>query len=90
MNAILILMLSGIFVGLALGKYPITLKINDKLLNAAIYLLLLLLGIGVGLNDKIIDNFYNIGLQALIIAIGAIAGSVVFCWVIYKSFFHLK
>lgn len=90
MIAILILMLSGILVGLALGKYPITLKINDKLLNAAIYLLLLLLGIGVGLNDKIIDNFYNIGLQALIIAIGAIAGSVAFCWVIYKSFFHLK
>lgn len=90
MIAILILMLSGIFVGLALGKYPITLKINDKLLNGAIYLLLLLLGIGVGLNDKIIDNFYNIGMQAFIIAFGAIAGSVTVCWMVYKTFFHLK
>lgn len=83
-------MLAGILLGLALGKNPIILKINEKLLNVAIYILLLLLGISVGSNDKIIDNLYNIGLQALIITIGAIAGSVAFCWIIYKTFFHLK
>ncbi len=90
MTIILILMLAGILLGLALGKNPIILKINEKLLNVAIYILLLLLGISVGSNDKIIDNLYNIGLQALIITIGAIAGSVAFCWIIYKTFFHLK
>lgn len=83
-------MLAGILLGLALGKNPIILKINEKLLNVAIYILLLLLGISVGSNDKIIDNLYNIGLQALIITIGAIAGSVALCWIIYKTFFHLK
>ena len=83
-------MLAGILLGLALRKNPIILKINEKLLNVAIYILLLLLGISVGSNDKIIDNLYNIGLQALIITIGAIAGSVAFCWIIYKTFFHLK
>lgn len=90
MTIILILMLAGILLGLALGKNPIILKINEKLLNVAIYILLLLLGISVGSNDKIIDNLYNIGLQALIITIGAIAGSVALCWIIYKTFFHLK
>ena len=90
MTIILVLMIVGIFIGLMLGKFSITLKINEKLLNVAIYILLLLLGIAVGSNDKIIGNLYGIGLQALIITIGAIAGSVTLCWLIYKSFFRLK
>lgn len=90
MAIILILMLAGIIVGLVLGKYPIIPKINEKLLNMAIYILLLFLGIAVGSNEKIINNLFAIGLQALVIAIGAIAGSVVVCWMIYKAYFHLK
>jgi uncharacterized membrane protein YbjE (DUF340 family) len=90
MAIILILMLTGIIVGLVLGKYPIIPKINEKLLNMAIYILLLFLGIAVGSNEKIINNLFTIGLQALVIAIGAIAGSVVVCWMIYKTYFHLK
>lgn len=90
MAIILILMLASIIVGLVLGKYPIIPKINEKLLNIAIYILLLFLGITVGSNEKIINNLFTIGLQALVIAIGAIAGSVVVCWMIYKTYFHLK
>jgi len=90
MGIILLLMLSGIILGLAFGRYPIILKINEKLLNIVIYILLLLLGISVGTNDKIINNLYSIGLQSLIISAGAIVGSVLFCWLIYKTFFNLK
>jgi uncharacterized membrane protein len=85
MTVVLLLMLSGIIAGFALGKYPLTLKINEKLLNMAIYILLLLLGIAVGTNDQIIHNLNHIGLQALIITIG---GSVFLCWLIYRFFFH--
>ncbi|MEI6679351.1 MAG: LysO family transporter [Mariniphaga sp.] len=90
MALILGLMILGMITGFILGKYPILLKINDKLLNAAIYILILLLGIAVGSNDKIINNLFNTGIQALTITIGAIAGSVAMCWLIYKAFFHLK
>jgi len=90
MTNILLLMLAGIFLGLALGKYSITLKINEKLLNTAIYILLLLLGIAVGSNDKIIDNLYGIGMQAFTITAGAVAGSVGVCFLIYKTFFRIK
>ena len=90
MGIILLLMLSGIILGLAFGRYPIILKINEKLLNIVIYILLLLLGISVGTNDKIINNLYSIGLQSLIISAGAFVGSVLFCWLIYKTFFNLK
>ena len=90
MAIILGLMLAGIITGLFLDKYPSIVKLNDKLLNLAIYCLLLLLGIAVGSNGKIISNIYSLGLQALIITTGAIAGSILMCWLIYKTFFHLK
>jgi len=83
-------MLAGILTGLILNNYPAIVKINDKLLNLAIYSLLLLLGIAVGSNEKIISNIYNLGFQALIITLGAVTGSVLVCWLIYKAFFHLK
>ena len=83
-------MVAGILTGFFLNNYPAIVKINEKLLNLAIYSLLLLLGIVVGSSEKIISNIYNLGLQALIITIGAITGSVMVCWLIYKAFFHLK
>ena len=90
MVIILLLMLAGIIVGISFGKYPLTLRINDKLLTVAIYFLLLLLGISVGSNEKIINNLYTIGIQSVIITISAIGGSILSCWIIYKAFFHLK
>lgn len=83
-------MIGGIILGIWIGNYPALVKINEKLLNLAIYGLLLLLGIGVGSNEKIISNIYSLGFQALTITLGTITGSVFFCWLIYKTFFHLK
>ena len=83
-------MLAGILTGLFLNNYPAIVKINEKLLSLAIYALLLLLGIAVGSSEKIISNIYNLGFQALIITLGAVTGSVLVCWLIYKAFFHLK
>ena len=90
MVTILLVMFCGVLFGIGFGKYPLTLKINDKLLNIAIYILLLLLGIAVGSNEKIIKNIYTIGFQALVITVGAISGSVAVCWVIYKVYFKIK
>lgn len=90
MAIILLLMLSGIIFGIIFGKYPLVLKINEKLLNLSIYVLLFLLGIAVGANEKIISNFYLIGVHALIITVGAIAGSVALSLLVYKTFFHVK
>jgi len=90
MTIILVLMLAGILTGLILNNYPAIVKINEKLLNLAIYSLLLLLGIGVGSSEKIVGNIYTLGFQALIITLGAITGSVLLCWLVYKAFFHLK
>ncbi|TKG91913.1 DUF340 domain-containing protein [Puteibacter caeruleilacunae] len=87
MIAVLVLMAVGTGLGLYLGKYPKLIKLNDRLTSLAIYLLLFLLGISVGLNDKIMNNLDTIGVKALVITIGALAGSMVCALLVYKLFF---
>ena len=86
MIIVLLLMLAGILAGFALRQKSIVLKINEKLTSAAIYILLFLLGISVGLNKTIIQQLDKIGIQALIITIGAISGSVLTLWILYRFF----
>lgn len=86
----LVLMTAGVIVGFLINKSTELIKKVDKLITWAIYLLLFLLGIAVGVNDKIINNLDTIGLSALIISLGAILGSVLFAWVIYHFFFIPK
>jgi len=90
MITVLSLMLAGIVVGYLISNHRKLLKINDKLLTWAIYGLLLLLGISVGLNKTIIQNLYKIGLQSAIIATGAITGSVLVLWALYHFFFKTE
>ncbi|MEG0795534.1 MAG: LysO family transporter [Odoribacter sp.] len=60
----------------------------SKLITLAIWLLLFLLGIVVGVNDQIMDNLLTIGWQALILALGAVLGSVILARVVYSFWFQ--
>jgi hypothetical protein len=51
-------------------------------------LLLFFLGVTVGMNERIISNFQNIGLQSLIITLFATIGSIVVTYLFYKVFFR--
>ncbi len=88
METVLLLMLAGILIGFAISRFPNAVKANDKLISWAIYVLLFLLGISVGLNKTIIQNLDKIGLQAVIITLGAIGGSVLSLWLVYRFFFQ--
>ncbi len=68
-------MTAGIITGLAL-KRQIKPKPVSSLLNLTIYLLLFLMGVSIGTNPRIINNLGDLSLKALLIAIAAIAGSV--------------
>ena len=87
MITVLLLMLAGIVAGYLLSSRRKLLKINDKLIQWAIYGLLFLLGISVGVNKTIIQNLDKIGLQSAIITIGAVTGSVLVIWALYHLFF---
>jgi uncharacterized membrane protein YbjE (DUF340 family) len=90
MITVLLLMMAGILAGLWLGKFPLVMKINDKLISWAIYLVLFLLGVSVGTNKTVMQSLDSIGLQALLLTVGAVAGSVAMGWIIYRAFFHLN
>lgn len=60
----------------------------DKAVSYAIYLLLFLLGITVGQNKTIIQNFHLIGLKALLITLASIAGSIVLSALVFHFFFR--
>lgn len=53
----------------------------------AILVLLFLLGVSVGHNRQIMDNLGTIGADALLITLGAVGGSVVCAWMVYKFYF---
>jgi uncharacterized membrane protein YbjE (DUF340 family) len=86
MLTVFAIMLAGIGAGYFLRRIP-DIKIIGKLITGFIFLLLFFLGISVGHNEKIVNNLTTIGLQALIITMGAIAGSILLAWFVYKKFF---
>ena len=90
MVTVLILMVAGILIGLFVERISFVLKYIDKTISLTIYLLLFLLGISVGINDKIIKNLDTIGVEALVITLGAVAGSVLMAWTVYRLFFKIK
>lgn len=87
MIPVLVIMTLGIIIGWFLHKKEKFLKITSGLTNWAIYLLLLLLGLSVGTNEKILKNFHKIGYQAILITIFAVAGSILVSWLTYILFF---
>ncbi|MCK5028171.1 MAG: LysO family transporter [Bacteroidales bacterium] len=87
MITVLILMTSGIIMGWFLHKKKKILKISSELTNWAIYILLFLLGLSVGTNEKILNNFDQIGFLAILITVFAVAGSIFVSWLTYILFF---
>ena len=90
MLTVLALMSAGIILGFLLrDKYKI-IKHIDEFINIAIYLLLFLLGISVGTNKTIISHLDKLGAEALLLSIGAVAGSVGLAYFTYKYLFKTE
>ena len=81
MIIVISLMVCGIILGYAFKER--NLKFVQKLINYAIFLL----GITVGANEDVMNNLDSIGLEALLITLAAIAGSVLCAWGVYRFFF---
>ena len=72
MFTIIGLMLTGMLLGFLLRKQK--LSGIHKVITVLIWLLLFLLGIDVGGNQKIINGLHTIGLEALVITLAAVLG----------------
>lgn len=84
---VLIAMSLGIATGYLIRGRKWLAKTNEKLITGVIYLLLFLMGIPIGANETIIKNLLTLGLNAFLIAIGGIAGSVLLAWLAYRYYF---
>lgn len=87
MIIVLVLMSLGIIIGWFLHKQKRFIKPISEVTNWAIYLLLFLLGLSVGTNKEILNNFNEIGYQAILITVFAVIGSVLVSWLTYTLFF---
>ncbi len=89
MITVLLIMAAGMLLGYFLREKKKFLKISEKMTTISIFTLLFMLGIGVGLNEKIINGLDEIGWQAVSITFGAVLGSLVFAYFTYQLFFKI-
>ncbi len=60
---------------------------NEKLITYAIYLLLFMMGVSIGSNEQIMNSLSTLGIVALIVSMGAIIGSILTGFLVFKLFF---
>jgi uncharacterized membrane protein YbjE (DUF340 family) len=90
MITVILVMAAGILFGYFVRHKTMLIKINDKLIMWAIYLLLFVLGVSIGANDNIMRSLPTLWLKALMITIGGVSGSILLAWVTYIKFFKNK
>ncbi|WP_320054229.1 LysO family transporter [uncultured Acetobacteroides sp.] len=76
MLAVIILFTVGFLAGLLLKRWIRSTKPIERLVTIAIWLLIFILGANVGFNRVVMGNLHTLGLWALIIAVGSVAGSI--------------
>ena len=81
MFTIIGIMLTGMLTGYLLRSKK--LSWIHQVITLLIWLLLFLLGIDVGGNETSIKGLHTIGLEAIIITLGAVAGSVLAAWALW-------
>lgn len=75
-------MASGILLGRFLRNRNLSLL--SKTINVLIWMLLFLLGVEVGGDERIVKGIANLGAEAIVISAAAVAGSTIFAWVLWK------
>ncbi len=84
---VIVLFAFGIGFGLFFRKRDQARKKIDASITWSVYLLLFLLGISVGTNEEIINNFFRIGYKAIWLTLGAVLGSVLLAKMVYQLYF---
>ncbi|MEG1838963.1 MAG: LysO family transporter [Bacteroidaceae bacterium] len=82
------LMISGVSIGYLLRKRELIHL--PKLISVLIWILLFLLGIEVGNNEAIIKGLHTIGLEAFIITLAGVAGSILTSWTLWVILYKRK
>lgn len=76
------LMLTGMLLGYLLRKRNLS-RIH-QVITGLIWLLLFILGIEVGSNEAIVRGLHTLGVEALVLTLGGLLGSVLAAWVLWR------
>ena len=80
-------------IGITLGLFIKNKKFfiySDKISTLAMVLLMLVIGLGIGLDKSIVDNFLTIGINCIVISIAAIIFSVALTFIVEKRVLPLE
>lgn len=83
-------MTAGIVVGYLLRSKKKLILASEKMTIWAIYLLLFLLGIAIGSDERIVQNLPTLGWEAFLLTIGGVAGSIILARLTFRFFFNHK
>ena len=86
--SILFFLVAGMFLGYLLRSKSAVLAVAEKGMMWSVYLLVFFLGISVGVNQAVVRALGSLGIQALILCLGGIAGSVLASCVVSRAFFE--
>jgi uncharacterized membrane protein YbjE (DUF340 family) len=76
MTLIILFFVAGIALGWLLRQHQGIVRVTDRLTIWSVYVLLGVLGLSVGTSRQVLENIGGLGLQAAILTLGAILGSV--------------
>lgn len=82
MFTVILLMLCGVAAGFVFRRRR--LGVIRHLVTLLIWLLLFILGVEVGSDERIIRGLHTLGLEALVITLGGTLGSVAGAWMLWK------
>ena len=86
---ILLVLAVGMGAGHLLRARRSALSVADKAMSWSLYLLIFLLGISVGTNEAVIHALGRLGVQALLLSLGGIAGSILVAHFVSVRFFEV-
>ena len=86
---LLLLLAIGIIAGRKLKSQTRFLSLNERVISLLIFFLLFILGLSVGKDPEIMSNLGSLGLNALLLSLCAIGGSIFIGWIIQRYLFRL-
>ncbi len=85
---ILFVLAAGMVAGHLLRSRAAVVSTASLATTGSLYLLIFLLGASVGANETVVRALGRLGVQALILCAGAVAGSVLVSWPVSRAFFN--
>lgn len=87
MAFIFLALATGTLLGYLLRGQSRILELGSHVTTLSIYVLLFLLGLSVGADEAITRSLYQLGLEALVLSVAGLTGSVLLAWLMGRWLF---